>query len=87
MGVLPLILPAGLGPQSLALRPDDRIRIFAPSSALAPRARIPVEILYAGGARKAFAVQADVETAMEIAVLRAGGMLPLLLRQKLKAAS
>jgi aconitate hydratase len=87
MGVLPLILPDGVTPQSLALGVGDRIYISAPPDYLVPHARIPVTIAYADGRRLDLQACAGVETANEIAVLAAGGVLPLILREKLRQAA
>jgi aconitate hydratase len=87
MGVLPLILPDGVTPQSLALGVGDRIYISAPPDYLVPHARIPVTIAYADGRRLDLEACAGVETANEIGVLAAGGVLPLILREKLRQAA
>ncbi len=87
MGILPLVLPAGLGPDALALQPGDRIAIEAPADALAPRVAVPVRILYADGRVHAFAAQAAVQTRLECALLRQGGVIPAILAQtRLQAA-
>jgi aconitate hydratase len=80
MGVLPLRLPADRHPSLLKLRVEDRIEIDAPSDTLAPRAPVPVAVHRADGSVERFTARAEIETALELAVLRAGGIIPLILR-------
>jgi aconitate hydratase len=65
---------------TLALAPEDRIEIDAPAETLAPRAIVPVTIHRRDGGVERFAAVAQVETALELSVLRAGGIIPLILR-------
>ncbi|MFZ4287727.1 aconitate hydratase AcnA [Variovorax sp. HJSM1_2] len=81
MGILPLRFPAGVGPQSLQLQPGDRIEVFAPADALSPRCAISVQVLRANGAVDVFQATAAVETQLEVALLRSGGVIPLILGQ------
>ena len=81
MGIVPLRLPAGMGPQELALQPGDRIEIDAPSDALAPRCAVPVRILRGDGSVQALQATAAVETQLEAGLLRSGGVIPSILRQ------
>jgi aconitate hydratase len=80
MGILPLRLPADRHPATLALVPEDRIEIDAPAETLTPRAIVPVAIHRRDGSVEGFAAVAQVETALELSVLRAGGIIPLILR-------
>jgi len=80
MGILPLRLPADRHPSTLALSPEDRIEIDAPAKTLIPRAVVPIAIHRRGGGVERFAAVAQVETALELSVLRAGGIIPLILR-------
>ena len=84
MGILPLLLPDGVTPASLGLTVADRIFVSAPPDYLVPRARIAVSIAHADGRRSDLAARADVETAAEVEILTAGGMLPMILRQKIR---
>lgn len=79
MGVLPLRLPEGLRPEGLALRPGDLIAIDAAPEAIAPRTEIAVLILRADGGRESFTARAAIETSLEVDILKAGGILPLIL--------
>ncbi|MFJ1301714.1 aconitate hydratase AcnA [Pseudomonadota bacterium AL_CKDN230030165-1A_HGKHYDSX7] len=84
MGVLPLRLPASQGPDALALRPGDRIRIDA--ARITPRAAVPVIIVRADGAKTHFDACAAVETQLEAQLLSEGGVIPAILRQTLARA-
>ena len=80
MGVLPIKLPPGITPQSLALSVSDRIGIAAPAESLKPRMPIPVRIVRQDGSRFEFTATAAVETSLEVDTLKAGGIIPLILQ-------
>jgi aconitate hydratase len=82
MGILPLILPDELHPDTLALTACDRIFINADPSRLEPRALVAVEIRKKEGTLR-FNASAAVETKLEASVLRAGGMIPHMMSQLL----
>ena len=82
MGVLPLRLPEDRHPSLLALVPEDRIEIDAEASVLEPQAAIPITIHRSNGLRDTFEAIAQIETALEIEALRAGGIIPLILGSK-----
>jgi aconitate hydratase len=79
MGVLPLRLPADLQPSGLGLRPGDRIEIVAEPEQVSPRADVAVTILFATGESRRFVARAEVETALEVDLLKLGGIVPLIL--------
>ncbi len=85
MGILPLLLPEGITPQTLALRPGDRIEVDAPAAGLLPRCAVAVQVLRTNGERQVFASRAAVETQLEVTLLRAGGVIPLILQRALRA--
>jgi aconitate hydratase len=85
MGILPLRLPEGLGPQQLALAPGDRLGIEAPAERMAPGAAVPVTLVRANGEASAFVARAAVETRLEAELLREGGVLPAILRRTIRA--
>ncbi|HNR23377.1 MAG TPA: aconitate hydratase, partial [Steroidobacteraceae bacterium] len=87
MGILPIELPAGMSPGSLALAPGDRIEIDMPADALVPSAPCVVGTRYQDGRTHRFTARAAVETLAEVAALRAGGLLPLMLRRLSLTAS
>ena len=80
VGVLPIKLPPGITPQSLALSVSDRIGIAAPAESLKPRMPIPVRIVRQDGSRFEFTATAAVETSLEVDTLKAGGIIPLILQ-------
>jgi len=77
MGILPLRLPADRHPTMLGLQAEDRLEIDA--SAVTPRATIAVTLHRADGRVEHFEARAEVETALELSVLEAGGIIPLIL--------
>jgi aconitate hydratase len=87
MGVLPLRLPAGIGPAALALEPLDRIEVDAAPGQVTPRGRAHVTIHRQDGRLERFEAIVDVETGLEIATLEAGGMIPMILQAKLRPAA
>lgn len=87
MGVLPLRLPAHRHPSLLKLRVADRIEIDAPADRLTPRATVPVTLWRADGSAERFEARAEIETALELRVLRAGGIIPLILRRAMTETS
>src|SRR5258706_1894401 len=52
MGILPLRLPSGVGPQTLQLHPGDRIEVDAEIDRLRPRGPVDVAILRKSGRRE-----------------------------------
>ncbi|WP_020201512.1 aconitate hydratase AcnA [Cupriavidus sp. WS] len=83
MGILPLRMPAGMHPRTLAIRPGDRIHVGAPPERLAPRCAVPVRIVRGDGTVASFDATAAVETRLEVELLRHGGVIPAILRQTL----
>jgi aconitate hydratase len=81
MGILPLRFPPGVGPQTLALESGDRVGIEVDPAALAPRMQLPVRILRRDGRVETVLATAAVETQLEVALLRAGGVIPSILQQ------
>jgi aconitate hydratase len=86
MGILPLRLPAGTGPDTLQLAPGDRIEVDVPPDALTLRCPVPVRLLRANGVFESLVAIAAVETLSEIDQLRAGGVIPAILRRTLNAS-
>jgi aconitate hydratase len=85
MGILPLRLPAGLRPETLQLRPGVIIEIDAAITALAPRCAVPVRVLRDGEPPLHFVAVAEVETELELDLLRHGGIVPFILSRALAA--
>ncbi|WP_031358570.1 aconitate hydratase AcnA [Caballeronia sordidicola] len=85
MGILPLRWPAGISPATLNIRPGDKVEVNAPPDTLAPRCRIDVKIVRADASVESYEVTAAVETQLEVALLRCGGVIPLILQKTLAA--
>ncbi|PZR09664.1 MAG: aconitate hydratase AcnA [Azospirillum brasilense] len=83
MGVLPLKLPAGWRPEALALQSGDTIEIDWNPETLAPRAPVRLLLRRVGGETIPAEATALLETAREVRLVQAGGMIPLILRQAL----
>ncbi|MDW9509090.1 aconitate hydratase AcnA [Sinorhizobium meliloti] len=84
MGVLPLRLPTGTTPETLGLSADATIIIQADPSSISPRAAIAVGIRHADGSLVSLDATAAIETHAEVEILRAGGVLPLILERLMK---
>jgi len=80
MGILPIRLPAIWRPQDLGLGPGDTVEIDAMPEQICPRASIRV-CIGRGGIYDCFEAVAAVETGLECEILKAGGLLPLILRR------
>ncbi|MBY5825890.1 aconitate hydratase AcnA [Rhizobium leguminosarum] len=85
MGILPMRLPPRLGPGKLDLKPGDTIIIQADVGDLAPRCEIQVSVQRFNGDMLSFQATAAVETSAEIKILRHGGLLPLILQDKMRS--
>jgi aconitate hydratase len=81
MGVLPLRLPEGCRPADLAITPQDWIEVDAPPETLRPRGTAQVRIRRPHGRVDAFEAAVAVETQLEVAILRAGGIMPLIIER------
>jgi aconitate hydratase len=83
MGILPLRFAAGIHPDTLDLRPGDKLEVDAPADALSPRCTVPVRIVRADGRIEPVSATAAVETRLECELLRSGGVIPLILQKNL----
>lgn len=83
MGVLPLRIPPGMKPADLALSAGDTIMVHADPETIAPRCNVAVEIRKTDGSSVRFEAVAAIETSAEVGILRAGGVLPLILERLL----
>jgi aconitate hydratase len=83
MGILPLRLPAGTTPATLALQAGDTLTIDAPAERLQPRTAVQVTLTRRDGTRLDFSATAAVETQLEVSLLQAGGVMPAILRRTL----
>ncbi len=87
MGILPVRIVDGFQPATAGLTVADRVVIDCPADDLTIRKRFQVEIVSGKGESRAVDVQADVETHQEIETLKAGGILPLILRANIPVPS
>lgn len=87
MGILPLQLPAQCRPSDLALGSEDLLQIDAPPEQLVPRAAVAVSIRRPSGEVRQLLARAAVDTALEVELLKAGGLLPYLLARGLHGGS
>jgi aconitate hydratase len=85
MGILPLRLPEGMSPQTLQIQPGDQLEVLADAQSLAPRCKVPLVLRRADGAVEQIEAQAAVETQLEVELLRAGGVIPSILQQTIRA--
>ncbi|WP_295044526.1 aconitate hydratase AcnA [uncultured Paracoccus sp.] len=86
MGILPLRLPDGATPQSLALTARDRIDLDLDPARLSPRGPVRVTIRRAAGAVETLDAIAAIETRLEIETLAKGGLMPLILDRVMRGA-
>ncbi|MCW2241412.1 aconitate hydratase AcnA [Azospirillum canadense] len=87
MGILPLRLPSAWRPDTLKIAPGDRVEVHADPMALEPRASVRVVLRRASGAVEQCEATALLETALDVALIQAGGVIPMILRRALAAAS
>ncbi|MDM0112002.1 aconitate hydratase AcnA [Variovorax sp. J22R133] len=85
MGILPLRLPEGVNPQTLALKPGDRIEIDADPKRIAPLCEIGVCVIRANGEVESMRAIAAIETQLETDLLRDGGVIPSILKKTIEA--
>jgi aconitate hydratase len=86
MGVLPLLLPANMTVDTLGIRNDDAFEIDFALRTLAPRSTVRVRLIRVDGSSTEIEATAAVETSLEVELLRAGGMIPHVLRRLLDDA-
>ena len=84
MGILPLQMPPEWRPHELELTPGDVIEIGWHLAALTPRCEVPLTVQRAaGGDAKTGTATALLDTAREVSLIQAGGIIPTILRQAL----
>lgn len=84
MGILPLHLPPQHSPAELALSTGDTLEITALPDQLTPDAAVSVLIRRADDSVLSFSAHTAVETALEIELLKAGGILSYILDRTLQ---
>lgn len=85
MGILPLLMPVGVTPQTLAIQAGDQIEISADVAQVKPRSSIEVRVHRADGRIETFQARAAVETQLEVELLRDGGVIPSILQKTIRA--
>ncbi|WP_353338074.1 aconitate hydratase AcnA [Pseudooceanicola nitratireducens] len=83
MGILPLRITDDFVPAEAGIKPQDQLIVDAPSERLVPRQKISVVLRRAAGEERLIEVEAAVDTVQDVELLRAGGVLPTILRQSL----
>ena len=81
MGILPLRLPPHCSPAVLRIAAGDRFEIDAMPERVHPRCAVPVRLHRADGRIETLEALAAVETALEIALLQHGGVIPYILQR------
>lgn len=78
MGIAPVVLPAGWHPDNLGWRPEDTLDIELPEG-LGRRCRARLTVSRSDGRTLTAETEILVETAQEVEVLAAGGLMPFIL--------
>jgi aconitate hydratase len=87
MGVLPLQLPEGWKPATLDVSPGDTVELHIDWNKLQPRCTIEVVLRWSAGKEPLRGKATGLlETEREVALVRAGGMIPEILRRAFKAS-
>jgi aconitate hydratase len=79
MGILPIRMPDGVTPKTLALTVDDRIEVHARPDRIVPRAPIALRLHRRDGRVQDLAGSLAIETTLEVKTLLDGGLLPSIL--------
>ena len=82
MGILPLRLPTDCSPAVLALKAADRVVFDCDASRLTPGAHVQVTISRPDKTSVRFTARAEIETRLEIELLKAGGILPYIIERE-----
>jgi aconitate hydratase len=83
MGVLPLEYMPGEGRATLGLSGEESFDVLGPDTELSPRQRLTLRVRSHGAETRDFEVLARVDSPVEAAYYRHGGVLPFVLRQVL----
>jgi aconitate hydratase len=84
MGILPLLLPGKHTPETLALGVGDWIEVDAREDLLVPRCAVRARVFKTNGDIVELECRAAIETEQEIAMLKAGGIMPFILHRALQ---
>ena len=81
MGVLPLQFMPGETRQTLQLKGDETFDILGLDGALEPKQILPAAIHYPDGSKREIQLQSRLDTLVEVAYYRAGGVLTYVLNR------
>jgi aconitate hydratase len=81
MGLLPLEYADAASAASLGLRGDETFTVRGLADGLRPGQQLTVEARSTDGARRSFTVRSRLDNDTDVAYLRHGGILPMVLRQ------
>jgi aconitate hydratase len=84
MGIIPVLFPQGIKPQTLKIQPGDQIEIEAFAENIQPRAVITVRIHRVNGQIEELLSPIAVETQLEVDLLRDGGVIPAILKKTIR---
>ena len=87
MGILPLLLPEGVHPDTLDIGSGDLFAIDLEPDRLTPRCAVPLTIIRPSGEDVAITLRAAIETSLEITLLKSGGLIPHVLAGLLSSRS
>jgi aconitate hydratase len=87
MGILPVEFLPGETRNTLGLSGEERYRIEGIAEGLGVRSRVRVTATAAGGGTRAFEGLARIDTPIELAYYRHGGVLPYVLRDLARRAT
>jgi aconitate hydratase len=79
MGILPVRLPLAIS----HLDVEDWIEVNADASGLYPNAPVKIVVHRKDGSATSISAMAEIETSLEVELLKAGGVLPFILRSRL----
>ncbi|MBN9451246.1 MAG: aconitate hydratase AcnA [Bosea sp.] len=87
MGILPLLLPEGVHPDTLAIGSADLFAIDLRPDRLVPRCAVQLTIIRPSGETVPITLRAAIETSLEITLLKSGGLIPHVLAGLLSSRS
>jgi aconitate hydratase len=81
MGILPMRFAGGVRPDQFQVRRGDVVVVDADAEMICPRCDLSVTIKRADGSSTVLKATAAIETSAEVEILKAGGILPLILKK------
>jgi aconitate hydratase len=83
MGILPLVLPLGVTPNTLQMMIGDTVSIPAQQDHVKVRGKMLIKITRVSGNIDEIETDIAVDTKMELELLKFGGVIPLILQNNL----